>query len=64
MLINLTGTALIMYPLKLAILIPALSLIDSSFERESSLKNLTKLSLLVLGLAPAVRNSLRLVLGI
>lgn len=64
MLINLTGTALVMYPLKLAILIPALSLIDSSFEGESPLKNLTKLALLVLGLAPAVRNTLRLVLGI
>jgi len=63
LLINLTGSAAIMFPLKLLILLPALSMIDRSLS-EPSLKNLTKLTLITLGLAPAVRNTLRLALGI
>ena len=62
-LINLTGSAVIMFPLKLAILLPVLSMIDKSLQ-EPSLRNLTKLTLITLGLAPAVRNTLRLALGI
>jgi uncharacterized membrane protein len=31
---------------------------------DSSLRNLTKLALITLGLAPAIRNTLRLTLGI
>jgi len=62
-LINLTGTAAIMFPLKLLILLPVLSLIDKTLE-DRSLKNLIKLTLIVLGLAPAVRNTLRLALGV
>jgi uncharacterized membrane protein len=62
-LINLTGSAAIMFPLKLAILLPVLSMIDKSLS-EPSLRNLTKLTLITLGLAPAVRNTLRLALGI
>ena len=61
--INLTGTAAIMYPLKLLVLLPALSMIDKSLE-DPSLRNLAKLVLITLGLAPAVRNTLRLALGI
>lgn len=61
--INLTGTASVMYPLKLLVLLPALSMIDKSLE-DPSLRNLAKLVLIVLGLAPAVRNTLRLALGI
>lgn len=61
--INLTGTAAVMYPLKLLVLLPALSMIDKSLE-DPSLRNLAKLVLIVLGLAPAVRNTLRLALGI
>lgn len=63
-LIDLTGTALVMYPLKIAILIPALSLIDSALKDEPNLRNLTKLALLTLGLAPAMRNTIRLTFGI
>jgi uncharacterized membrane protein len=63
LLINLTGTAAIMFPLKLLILLPALSMIDKSIN-EPSFRNLTKLTLITLGLAPAVRNTLRLALGI
>ena len=63
-LIDLTGTALVMYPLKLLILIPVLALIDDALRGEPSLKNLTKIALLTLGLAPALRNTIRLTLGI
>jgi uncharacterized membrane protein len=62
-LINLTGSAAIMFPLKLAILLPVLSMIDKSLQ-DPSLRNLTKLTLITLGLAPAIRNTLRLALGI
>ncbi len=62
-LIDLTGTASIMYPLKLLVLLPLLSIIDKFIE-DKSLLNLTKLALIVLGLAPAIRNTLRLTLGI
>lgn len=61
--INLTGTASIMYPLKLLVLLPALSMINTSLE-DPSLRNLAKLVLITLGLAPAVRNTLRLAIGI
>jgi uncharacterized membrane protein len=62
-LIDLSGTAAIMYPLKLLVLLPLLSIIDKYIE-DKSLLNLTKLALIVLGLAPAIRNTLRLTLGI
>jgi uncharacterized membrane protein len=62
-LIDLTGSAIVMFPLKLLILLPVLSIIDKSLE-EPSLRNLTKLTLITLGLAPAIRNTLRLALGI
>ncbi|VVB72831.1 Uncharacterised protein [uncultured archaeon] len=62
-LIDLTGSAAIMFPLKLLILLPVLSMIDRSIE-DPSLRNLTKLALFTLGLAPAIRNSLRLALGV
>ena len=61
--IDLTGTAAVMYPLKLLVLLPALSMIDKSLE-DPSLRNLAKLVLITLGLAPAIRNTLRLALGI
>jgi uncharacterized membrane protein len=63
LLIDLTGTAAVMFPLKLMILLPVLSMIDGSM-KDASLRNLTKLALITLGLAPAVRNTLRLALGI
>jgi len=62
-LIDLTGSAAIMFPLKLIVLLPALSLIDRSIENRS-LKNMTKLALITLGLAPAIRNTLRLAMGV
>ena len=62
-LIDLTGSAAIMFPLKLLILLPVLYMIDKSLQ-EPSLRNLTKLTLITLGLAPAMRNTLRLALGV
>jgi len=62
-LIDLAGTAAVMYPLKLIVLLPALSMIDRAIE-DRSLRNLTKLALITLGLAPALRNTLRLALGV
>ncbi len=59
------GSAAGMYPLKLGILIPVLYLLETRFdEKEKELKNLVLLALLVIGLAPAVRNILRMVLGV
>lgn len=62
-LIDLTGSAAVMFPLKLLILLPVLSVIDESL-KDRSLRNLVKLTLITLGLAPAVRNTLRLALGV
>ena len=60
-----TGSAAGMFPLKLVILIPVLYLLETQFdEEESELKNLVLLTLLVIGLAPAVRNTLRMILGV
>lgn len=66
-LIELTGTALVMYPLKLIIFIGVLYLLDTQFEddeRSTNLKMLIKLVILVLGLSPATRNTIRMTLGI
>jgi uncharacterized membrane protein len=62
-LIDLAGTAVVMYPLKLIVLLPAVFMIDKAID-DRSLRNLTKLALITLGLAPAVRNTLRLALGV
>jgi len=59
------NTALVMYPLKLGIYLPVLYLIDVHMKDESrDFIHLLKLTLLVLGLAPAIRNTLRMTFGI
>ncbi|MGZ4912224.1 MAG: DUF63 family protein [Halobacteriota archaeon] len=64
-LIDLTGTAFIMYPLKLVVIIPVLYIIDQYLKDESkNLTGLVKLAILTVGLAPAIRNTLRMTLGI
>ncbi|WP_462271823.1 DUF63 family protein [Methanohalophilus sp.] len=66
-LIDLTGTALVMYPLKLAIFIPVIYVLDSQFndsEESISLRTFVKMVIIVLGLSPATRNTLRMALGI
>ncbi|MCW3129797.1 MAG: DUF63 family protein [Methanophagales archaeon] len=61
-----TGSAAGMYLLKLGILIPVLYILGTHFEKEeeSELKNIVLLALIVIGLAPAVRNTLRMVFGV
>ncbi|WP_321420594.1 DUF63 family protein [uncultured Methanomethylovorans sp.] len=66
-LIDLTGTAFVMYPLKLAIFIPVLYIIDTNFDEDAESRNLrtfVKLVILVLGLSPACRNTIRMVFGV
>jgi len=65
--IDLTGTAAIMVPLKLIIFIPVIFILDTQFDEDDEsrrLRDLMKLTIIVLGLAPATRNSIRMVLGI
>ena len=58
--------ALVMYPLKLLVFIPVLYMLDNEFdnEKERKLINLMKLAILVLGLSPATRNTLRILMGV
>ncbi|MEI7827030.1 MAG: DUF63 family protein [Euryarchaeota archaeon] len=64
-LIEATGTAFVMYPLKLAVTIPVLFIIDQYLKTESkNLTGLVKLAILTVGLAPAIRDTLRMTLGI
>jgi uncharacterized membrane protein len=66
LIVTYAGTAAGMYPLKLGILVPILYLLDTQFtaEKEIELKNLVLLALIVIGLAPAVRNTLRMMFGV
>ncbi|MCK5773110.1 MAG: DUF63 family protein, partial [Thermoplasmata archaeon] len=62
-LIDLTGTAAVMYPLKLLFIIPALYLMDVVMKGESRrdihMMALVKLTILILGFAPGSRDLLR-----
>ncbi|NOZ82318.1 MAG: DUF63 family protein [Euryarchaeota archaeon] len=62
--INLTGTAAVMYPLKLAVLLPVLYLLERWREEENELTYywMVKLAIFILGLGPGLRNSLLLTL--
>jgi uncharacterized membrane protein len=64
-LIEATGTAFVMYPLKLIVTIPILFIIDQYLKTESrNLAGLVKLAILTVGLAPAIRDTLRMTLGV
>ena len=66
-LIDLVGTSSIMFPLKLIIFIPVIYILDTQFDDDDEskrLRDLVKLTIIVLGLAPATRNTVRMVLGI
>jgi len=66
-LIDLVGTAAIMVPLKLIIFIPVIFILDTQFDEDDKsrqLRDLMKLTIIVLGLAPATRNTIRMVLEI
>jgi uncharacterized membrane protein len=66
-LIKLTGTALVMYPLKLIIFIGVIYLLDTQFEddvQSLNMKMLIKMTLLVLGLSTTARDTIRMTFGI
>jgi len=58
--------ALVMYPMKLLVFIPVFYMLDSQLgdEKDKKLLPLMKLVILVLGLSPAVRNTLRIMMGV
>ncbi len=60
--------SLVMYPLKLLIFIPVLYILDydnkENKNKDENLINLMKLVILVLGLSPATRNTLRILIGV
>ncbi|MCZ7380814.1 MAG: DUF63 family protein [Candidatus Methanoperedens sp.] len=58
--------SLVMYPLKLLVFIPVLYMLDYKFDaqKEKKLIAMMKLAILVLGLSPAVRNTLRILMGV
>jgi uncharacterized membrane protein len=66
LIVEYTGTAAGMYLLKLGILLPILYVLGTQFteKEEEELKNLVLLALLMIGLAPAVRNTLRMMLRV
>lgn len=61
LLIHMMGTAAVMYPVKLIVLLPLLAILDESLDKD--MRGILVLTLLVLGLAPATRNTLRMMLG-
>ncbi|GFO97122.1 hypothetical protein ig2599ANME_1322 [groundwater metagenome] len=61
--------ALVMYPLKLLVFIPVFYMLDSQFDNDKDRKliplmKLVILVIIVLGLSPAVRNTLRIMMGV
>jgi len=64
LLIGMAGTAAIMFPLKLLIFIPTLYAVDKYMEDSESFANLMKLAILIIGFAPALRNTLRMMFAI
>ncbi|MCL2142553.1 MAG: DUF63 family protein [Methanimicrococcus sp.] len=70
-LIDVTGTALIMYPLKFIVFFAAVWILDVGLKVEEKdkenmnfIKNAIKFVIIILGLGPAIRNSIRLFFGI
>ncbi|MGZ7048511.1 MAG: DUF63 family protein [Methanobacterium sp.] len=62
-LMSLTGTAAIMFPLKIAVILLALYVIDEYIE-DRTIKNMLKLAIFILGLAPGLRDFLSLSMGV
>jgi uncharacterized membrane protein len=59
---------MVMYPLKLVFLVPAIYIMDVSMKKESQenphMIALVKLAIIVLGFGPGVRDLLRIALGV
>ncbi len=56
------GTAAIMFPLKIGVILGALYVIDTYIE-DRTIANMLKLAIFILGLAPGLRNFLSLIMG-
>jgi uncharacterized membrane protein len=57
--------AFVMFPLKLIVFIPVFYMLDSQFDdKDKKFIPLMKLVIIVLGLSPAVRNTLRIMMGV
>ncbi len=67
-LIDLTGTPLVMFPAKMLLVIMIIYVLDFLYKEELAgmlrRKNLIKFVVIVLGTAPAVRNTMRLAMGV
>jgi len=61
--IELFNSAIVMYPLKLLVLIPALIYLDKQKE-DKNLINFFKIIIIVLGLGPGIRNFITVLLGV
>jgi uncharacterized membrane protein len=59
---NLAGTAAVMFPLKIAVILTALYVIDEYVE-DDIIRNMLKLAIFILGLAPGFRDFLSLSMG-
>lgn len=62
-LINITGTALVMFPLKLAVLIPVIYIVHKHSEN-NNLRNFLLLIIFLLGVVPGLRDILRITMGV
>ncbi len=60
--INLTGTAIVMYPLKIVIILIILYVIDLEID-DCTTNHMLKLAVFILGLAPGIRNFTTLILS-
>ncbi|MGB9936359.1 MAG: DUF63 family protein [Methanobacterium sp.] len=60
---GLTGTAFVMFPLKIAVILGVLYVIDEYIE-DKTIRNMLKLAIFILGVAPGLRNFLSLSMGV
>lgn len=60
---KLTGTAFVLYPLKISVILMSLYIIDENIE-DTVTKNTLKLCIFILGFAPGLRNFLSLIIGV
>lgn len=59
---QMADSAIVMFPLKIAVILPALYVIDTYVE-DKTIRNMLKLAIFILGLAPGIRNFLSLAMG-
>ena len=59
---QMADSAIVMFPLKIAVILPALYIIDTYVE-DKTIRNMLKLAIFILGLAPGIRNFLSLAMG-